>query len=185
VFAIHDCGFIVRCTLEAKDSAQVRYKKICDLIDSCQYGIHDISRTELDSKNHLPRFNMPLELGLFLGTKEFGGQRGQSKVCLVLDKQPYRYQKFCSDLAGVDIEAHKNRPKLAISVVRDWLQTNRGKNIQESIPDGQTISERYHLFLHDLPKLRKTMHLNRGGLIFPDYLSLVEGWIRANDWRPH
>jgi len=32
---------------------------------------HDISRTELN-EHSLPRFNMPLELGLFLGASRFG-----------------------------------------------------------------------------------------------------------------
>jgi hypothetical protein len=107
VFAIHDCGFAARCALEASDSSEVRFQKICAIIAECRYGVHDISRTE-PNEDGLPRFNMPLELGVFLGAKVFGGRRDRAKVCLVLDAERYRYQKFCSDLAGVDIEAHAN-----------------------------------------------------------------------------
>ena len=43
------------------------WKKICQLILESPYGIHDLSRIELDPSTQLPRFNMALELGLFLG----------------------------------------------------------------------------------------------------------------------
>ena len=72
VFTVHDCGFIARCALEEEDASQVRIDKIYNIIAECRYGIHDISRTELDENSGLPRFNMPLELGIFLGAKKFG-----------------------------------------------------------------------------------------------------------------
>ena len=67
VFVVNACGYHVRCALESQDAGEVRMVKILRLIRECQFGIHDISRTELDPANGLPRFNMPLELGLFLG----------------------------------------------------------------------------------------------------------------------
>ena len=48
VFAVHDCGFIPRCALEEDDASQVRIEKIYEIIADCRYGIHDISRIELD-----------------------------------------------------------------------------------------------------------------------------------------
>jgi transcription initiation factor TFIIIB Brf1 subunit/transcription initiation factor TFIIB len=57
--------------LEVSDASQVRIEKIAGIIAACKFGIHDISRTELDPTTHLPRFNMPLELGLFLGREAF------------------------------------------------------------------------------------------------------------------
>ncbi len=65
--------------------------------------------------------NMPYELGLFIGAKEFGGGRHRSKISLVLDEQPYRYQKFISDIAGQDIRAHRNSPTETIRGIRNWL----------------------------------------------------------------
>ena len=79
VFAVHDCGFIARCALEEEDGSQVRIDKIYDIIADCRYGIHDISRTELDATSGLPRFNMPLELGVFLGSKEIWYRRTKKK----------------------------------------------------------------------------------------------------------
>jgi hypothetical protein len=180
IFAIHDCGFVARCALEASDSGKVRFTKILDIIRQCRFGIHDISRTEL-SRNGLPRFNMPLELGLFLGAKEFDKRR--EKVCLVLDRKNFRYQKFCSDIAGQDIQAHNLKVGAAIEAVRDWLQTNRKS--RKTIPGGTTICQRYRRFLRKLPTLCQAARLNKDKLIFVDRQNLVIGWIKANrDWRP-
>jgi len=82
VFAIFDCGFIARCALEEEDASQIRIDKIYGIIADCRYGIHDILRTELDANTHLPRFNMPLELGIFLGAKKFGTRDHKKKQCL-------------------------------------------------------------------------------------------------------
>ena len=72
VFAVYDCGFIARCALEEEDASQVRIDRIYNIIADCRYGIHDISRTELDRDSGLPRFNMPLELGIFFAISSLG-----------------------------------------------------------------------------------------------------------------
>src|SRR5882762_5684797 len=99
-------GFRPRCARDISNAGQPRFNKIQDMIENCKYSIHDISRTELDPVNALPRFNMPLELGLDLGCRRFGSNYLQEKVILVLDIERYRFQRFISDIAGQDIEAH-------------------------------------------------------------------------------
>jgi hypothetical protein len=69
VFTVIRCGFDARCAREIDDGSGTRIDKIMNLIEACPYGIHDISRTELDTASNLPRFNMPLELGIFLGAR--------------------------------------------------------------------------------------------------------------------
>src|SRR5947207_9896562 len=72
VFCIAACGFVPRCTLELTDAGEVRIENIYRLIAQCNHSIHDISRTEVEDQPYrLPRFNMPLELGIFLGAKRF------------------------------------------------------------------------------------------------------------------
>lgn len=39
VFAIHDCGFIARCTLEEEDASEVRIDKIYNIIADCRYQV--------------------------------------------------------------------------------------------------------------------------------------------------
>ena len=121
IFAVHDCGFIARCAQEINDASQVRINKIFDIISECRIGIHDISRTEVDSTSKLPRFNMPLELGMFLGAKQYGDAVQQRKICLILERKRYDYQKYCSDIAGQDIAAHGGKENLVIAAVRNLL----------------------------------------------------------------
>ena len=118
VFTVHECGFFARCALEGDDGSQMRMDKLYDIIRDCPLGIHDLSRTTLDSVNRLPRFNMPLELGIFLEAKRYGGATQHRKSCLILERDLYRYQKFCSDIAGQDIRAHRDTVEDAIVVVR-------------------------------------------------------------------
>jgi len=42
VFAVHDCGFIARCSMEEGDSSNVRVQTIARIIDGCRFGIHDL-----------------------------------------------------------------------------------------------------------------------------------------------
>src|SRR5690349_6674469 len=79
VFAVHDCGFVARGAREQDDGSQVRLEKLYRIIGDCRYGIHDLSRVTLDAATRLPRFNMPLELGIFLGAKRFGGLKHSRK----------------------------------------------------------------------------------------------------------
>jgi hypothetical protein len=85
VFAVIDCGFTARCALEAEDAGATRIEKIFRLIEACRFGVHDISRVERDAAHDLPRFNMPFELGLFLGARRFGERDQARKSCIVLE----------------------------------------------------------------------------------------------------
>jgi hypothetical protein len=68
VFAVYDLGFVARCALE-DDAGDYRLSEIERIIEECRFGINDLSAVALDSVTRLPRFNMPLELGLFVGCK--------------------------------------------------------------------------------------------------------------------
>ena len=180
MFAVHDCGFIPRCALEEDDSARVRVDKIYDVIEACRLGIHDVSRTELDPALGLPRFNMPLELGVFLGARRYGRARHQEKRCLVLDRERFRYQAYLSDLSGQDIKAHGDDPMKAIRAVRDWLSQFTPDDVL--LPGGKKMAERYAFFLRDLPALLAAVSIERAELIYNDYTTFVVGWIKANPW---
>jgi hypothetical protein len=121
IFVVRDCGFAARSALEVEDSGKARVEKILDIIEQSKFGIHDISRAGLDRATGLARFNMPLELGFFLGAARYGQAKDREKYCLVLDRERYRYRSFCSDIAGQDIRAHNDEPRDAIRAVRDWL----------------------------------------------------------------
>ena len=83
LFAVYDLAFAARCALEVDDGSELRLDKILRIIEQCTYGIHDISAVGLSTGTNLPRFNMPLELGLYLGCKRFGGETQRWKACLI------------------------------------------------------------------------------------------------------
>ena len=178
VFTVFDCGFRARCALEIDDSGQIRIEKIFGIISECRFGIHDLSRTELDEITRLPRFNMPLELGIFLGAKRYGAGLQKKKISLILDTQQYRYQTFISDIAGQDIRAHEGYPGEAISLVRNWLQSSSQRS---TIPGGKTIGRRYERFRRQLGPLRRRLRLSEDDeLTFNDYTILVAEWLKEN-----
>jgi len=177
VFAVQLAGFKPRCALEASNAGQIRLEKIMDIISDCQYGIHDISRTELNAKG-LPRFNMPLELGLDLGCRRYGRGQVKDKRLLVLDRRRHRYQQFISDIAGQDIESHANSRKQFIRCIRDWLSTESGA---ATIPGGPYIYARYRAFERFLPALCERMRLSPEELTFGDLSRLVRIWLEENE----
>lgn len=177
VFTVISSGFSVRVAKESDDAGETRIDKIYRLIGESRYSIHDISRTELDSINRLPRFNMPLELGLFLGAKKFGDESHTKKRCLILDIEQYRYQKFVSDLSGMDINTHDGMPIIAVEKTRNWLATNsRRKNIIAPV----TLMDSYQKFEIAFPDLVVKSNLNRARLAFPDLERLVVAWVRQS-----
>ena len=185
VFCIHDAGFIAHCALEISDSSQNRLSKILSLIGTCKYGLHDISRVGLDVDTSLPRFNMPLEFGIFLGCKAFGNRTHQAKSCLVLDSEPYRYRSSMSDVAGQDIAAHHNDVRKLIQQVRSWLTTASKRT---TIPGGEAIANRFAQFQQELPAICQELHKHVKELTFIEYKDVVAAWLRQNTLRaakPH
>lgn len=177
VFAICDCGFAARSALELSDSSVNRLDKILDIIAVCRLGIHDISATELN-KHGLPRFNMPFELGLFLAAKRFGRPTHRRKACLILDRDPYRYKEFLSDLGGHDIAAHEGKEEVLVRRVRDWLNQHRPKDQPAPIPGGSEIWKRYEAFTAALPALCVKAFTKPEELGFLDYNYMIFQWIK-------
>jgi hypothetical protein len=177
VFTIFDCGFRPRCALEIEDGGQVRMERIFDLIGDSRLAVNDLSRVDLDAATKLPRFNIPLELGVFLGARRFGRGRQQEKRCLILDRERYRYRAFISDLAGQDLREHGDDPLQVIKIVRNWL---RGQAQGSWMPCGRAIVEHYKAFRAQLPELCHEARLDEDDLIWVEYTELVWNWLRLS-----
>ena len=121
VFCIYRLGFQPRIASERLDGNEPRIEKIIELIEGSKYGIHDLSRIKARKAGELFRLNMPLELGIDLGCKRFGGVPWSDKKCLIMETERYRYQAALSDLSNSDIVAHGDEPLEAFTAVRDWL----------------------------------------------------------------
>jgi hypothetical protein len=177
VFTIFACGFRPRSAKELDDSGELRLNKLYSLIRQCRYGIHDISRTDLDATNQLPRFNMPLELGIFLGAKKFGDKAQKEKMALVLDVEQYRYQRFISDLAGADIRAHNNDVLNAVRATRDWLANVSRRDL----PSGAKIARLLINFREQLPLIAERLEFEVVNIPYIDYEKIVVGWLLESE----
>ncbi len=175
LFSIYYCGFRPRCALEVANSSQNRLEKIYSIIEESDLGIHDISRTELN-EDDLPRFNMPLELGIFLGARRFGGRKQKQKNCLIMDKEPFRYQKFISDIAGMDITSHKNKPEKMIAEIRAWLNA---MDKSHSIPGASYIAEKYDQFRKERPVILKNLKLKESEVSYADLIVIITYWLKV------
>ena len=173
VFAVIDCGFEPRCAWEIVSSGSDRLDKLFRLMAECKFGIHDLSRTQVDSKTGLPRFNMPFELGVFLGAKRFGRNQQRKKSCIVLDTESYRYRKFISDIGGCDVLAHGNNVESLIRTIRDWL----GTYSKRLIPGGKTVFRKYQRFLKQLPSQSRALDIEYSELTYMDFRLLAEEWL--------
>ncbi len=117
---------------------------------------------------------MPLELGLFLGARRFGGKKHKIKEYLIFDQEQYRYEKFISDLKGHDIHCHGNQPQKIISPIRNFL-AEVAKN--EKILASTTIFNRYLAFLKWLEKYCKKMNLSRKDLSFGIFSHFISDFL--------
>lgn len=176
VFAIISSGYYPRCALDATDGAEIRVSKIAKMIGDCDWGIHDLSRVEVDASG-VPRFNMPMELGLHLGARLFGSGRHRRKRALILEAQPHRYDAALSDISGQDIEVHGNDPGEAIRCVRNWLSEHRAPN-EPPLPGAVAMLGDYRKFQSDAGALLAARRLDPlDDLTHSDFLFTVRDWI--------
>jgi hypothetical protein len=180
IFTITECGFRPRCALEEIESGQVRIEKILDIISECRLGIHDISRTEIDRVTNLPRFNMPLELGMFIGALRFGNPQQRRKKYQVVDHDGYRFRQSMSDIAGQDIAAHAGDPVNFIKIIRDWLNGVVGRSGRTVVPGNVTIAGKFARFRNQLPALCSQVGLDPVGLSYRDLAEIISEWLEAN-----
>jgi hypothetical protein len=96
-------GLDPRATIEIPGGRN-RLDKILELIRSCRYSIHDLSRVQLDrTPPATPRFNMPSELGLAVAS----AQADSALDGLFVFETVYRRaSKSLSDLSGIDPNNH-------------------------------------------------------------------------------
>jgi hypothetical protein len=145
LFTVIYLGLKPRIALEAIDSGDLRLNKIVKLIRESMYSIHDLSRSEAAAAGELYRLNMPFELGIDFGCRIFGTRLQKNKRTLILEAKQHRYKASISDLAGADIECHKDEPYRVFVVVRNWL-----KNVCLTSAEGaERISGAFSEFMAD------------------------------------
>ena len=115
------CGYFPRCALEFGDTGYDRLSRIVDVIDQCDFSLHDISLSGLDPSSGLARFNMSFELGIAWGRK----RRKTDRKLLVIDRVLHRYERSISDLKALDPVSHEGDPLEVVVQVRNWLSSHQ------------------------------------------------------------
>ncbi len=174
LFTIIYCGLNPKIS-ESLDSDEIRVKEIIKLINESKYSIHDLSRIEPKSKKDLPRFNMPFELGLDVGCKNFSKT---DKKYLVLEEKLYRYKEVLSDISGQDIKCHKSEPILVVKSIRDWIKVIKPRS---KISNYQIIWDAYNEFYFDFEQELKKDNMdpeNIWELPFSELIGVMKSWIK-------
>ena len=145
IVGLTQLGLKINATLAVPN--QDRLKRIVGLIEKSEVSIHDLSRIE--SSSGVPRFNMPLELGLALFRSHV--TRGRHRV-FVFEKKAYRVQRSTSDVNGIDPQIHKGRPKGVMAGLRNIFYQSDGTTVPEMLSSYRAVKRK-------LPELRR----NAGG----------------------
>jgi hypothetical protein len=178
VFTVLSCGLVPRSALEIDSEGYSRFQKIFTLISECKFGIHDLTRTELDPLSKLPRMNVSFELGVFMGAQRFDQSAQRSRAALILDRDAYRYRSVLSDISGQDIHSHKGSAKNLIAIVRNWLAVTSHAT---SLPSGTQVYDRYRRFRKDLPGMLETLRIDAGDLPYAEYVQIAVAWTEKVD----
>lgn len=146
IVGLTQLGLRINATLAVPN--QGRLERIIDLIEQSNFSIHDLSRIQLSSG--IPRFNMPVELGLALYRSRV--TKGRHRV-YIFESKRYRAQRSTSDVNGIDPQIHAGTPKGLMAGLR---------NIFHQSGDATTVPEMlasYRAVKRKLPELRR----NAGG----------------------
>lgn len=76
VFTFVKYGMIPRVALENSDAGQARITKVLGLIKESKYSIHDLSRLKSVKAKEFYRMNMPFEIGVDFGARNFNPSLG-------------------------------------------------------------------------------------------------------------
>jgi hypothetical protein len=142
IVGLTQLGLRVNATLAVPN--QGRLEAIIQLIERSDFSIHDLSRIELSEG--IPRFNMPVELGLALYRSHI--VKGRHRV-FVLDSKAYRAQRSTSDINGIDPQIHGGTPKGVMAGLRNiFRQPGNVTTVPEMLASYRSLKRK-------VPELRR------------------------------
>lgn len=189
LFTIVYFDFSPRIALESSDSGSARLEKILRLIRESRYAIHDISRLQAKAIDEYYRLNMPFELGLDYGLREFNKDYAD-KRSLILETDRFEYMKAISDINGLDIKNHEDVPEKLIESVRSWFSETvglRNLNSSEKIYT-DFIDFNKQLFMDRLKKYKRVHNYSNSEkfasseieeMTIPEFIDEIRNWISS------
>ena len=143
IFCVVRAGLSPRLASERLEAGENRLEKILKLIAGCKYSIHDLSRSVSHKAGEPLRMNMPFELGLDMGRRRAPDKKTNDKKFIIFEREPYDLKKSLSDLAGQDVEFHRNDYQLVFKKLRDFLRVEANCDL----PGATALRDEYDTFL--------------------------------------
>jgi len=146
IVGLTQLGLVPVATLSIP-GGQARLDRIFDLIQSCRFSVHDLSRVQIRrTMPHTPRFNMPFELGLAVAWTKLHPER---HTFIAMESLRGRAGKSLSDMAQTDFNIHGGTAK---GVMRELCNAFVRQRRRPSVPD---MMRRYEAVRQFLPRLRR------------------------------
>lgn len=147
-FAVAAAGFVPVCARDLTSPDRPRLEILVDAIVNCRYSVHDLSRGRGEGDGNFARMNMPIEMGMAL-FHALQTQRAEHR-CAFLVPQAHDYQRFASDLAGLDPRQYDDDTSL-VGTTYEWLRdvsplANREATIR--------VGEKYEEFKTSIGRIR-------------------------------
>lgn len=186
LFCVTYAGLTPRLATERLEAGQNRLDKIFALARGARFSVHDLSRCRSAEAGEFLRMNMPFELGLDLGIRRSDPELAAAKRFLVFERDPYDTKRALSDLAGQDVEWHRNQPDEIIRKTRDFLRVEA----ERDLPGAARIGADYVTFQEWMVEKKLSEgHSERDALRLPtrERLEEMRAWMAAGrpaQWRP-
>jgi hypothetical protein len=170
IAGVVELGLKPRATL-AIPGGRARLDRIINLIHSCSYSVHDLSRVQMDrNPPATPRFNMPFELGLAVS---WAKRHPRKHTWFVFESENRRAQKSISDLNGTDFNIHDGTIE---GVMRELCNAFVRANQRPSVPEMVSNYRELRRLIPEVLRLAGARSVFEAR-VFED-LSLLAAWIR-------
>jgi len=118
-FGVIAGGLLPVCASDLTVPDRPRLEMLIEVITSCRFSAHDFSRCQGEGEQNLARFNMPIEMGMAL-FHALQTQRRDHRCAFFVPSPNHAYQKFASDLAGLDPLRYEDENTLLVCLY-GWL----------------------------------------------------------------
>lgn len=178
IFTIVYLGYNPRITLEKSDSGTSRLEQLLVLISESKYSIHDLSRLQATKKKEFYRLNMPFELGIDYSSKKFS-ESLNDKEFLILETKEYDYMKAISDINGLDIKAHGDKPLGIIKCIRNWFVETVGLKKLQSPTQIWYLFTDFYGELYDKKKLENFSNNEIDFMPIPEFIDEIKESLKS------
>jgi hypothetical protein len=141
IVGLTQLGLKINATLAVPN--QGRLERIVELIEESDVSVHDLSRIELSLG--IPRFNMPLELGLALFRSHV--TKGRHRA-FIFERKAFRTQQSTSDINGIDPQVHNGTVKGVMAGLRNIFYQSEETTVPEMLSSFRAVKFK-------LPELRR------------------------------